>query len=387
MIRRSLSRFRQIAPPTEVITVYLGIFALPQGLLLYLEWRNIPIGAHLHFQPGWWFLLLGCVHYGLGRVTFLHPVWQSGYLAWLKLTPWTVQKPLPLGPVELVLEDALIMGPIILLSAVLPEPHALRLVCAFLLSHLLVLTVTLWLTRTWAIAYLTAFGLGLAVWLWRSPLACLGTATLVYLLAYQGLRESFERFPWESRKLPSYDPDLANGIRPADHCGWPVDRVIREVTSAPTVSRIDAVLSCMLLSWWLFVLSSHVPDRDNRVAMLTMVFVGLSTTSSLARLVLYMQGYRSPISLWARIRTFRWLIPGYDQIFVTPICAALAGPLATVFLLSLATPLDVCLSLASGVCVLFALIGPPSLKRWRLTGRHRIACTLSEANKLFVKVG
>ena len=35
----------------------------------------------------------------------------------------------------------------------------MQLLCIFLVSHLVMLVVTLWLTRIWAIGYITAFSL------------------------------------------------------------------------------------------------------------------------------------------------------------------------------------------------------------------------------------
>ena len=72
-------------------------------------------------------LFMASVLHGTIRVFAIHPIWNEGYQGWLESTPWFSRKPLPLGPVELVWEDGLILGPLILLSAVLPEPGALHL--------------------------------------------------------------------------------------------------------------------------------------------------------------------------------------------------------------------------------------------------------------------
>ncbi len=169
MAHRVVHRLRQITVRRGRSLVVAAIpFLLLEGLCRYLESKNIPIALNLGVRPGYVWLFAVCVIYGLARVAAIHPIWNSDYQIWLESTPWTFQKSLPLGPVELVWEDGLIVGLLILLSATLPHPHAVQLLCAFLLSHLFALTVTLFLTGTWAIGYAAAFALGLPVWLWRS---------------------------------------------------------------------------------------------------------------------------------------------------------------------------------------------------------------------------
>ena len=79
--------------------------------------------------------------------------------------------------------------------------------------------MTLFLTCAWAIGYSTAFALGLAVWLWRQPLACLAASTLVYLVAYEGLRRGFDRFPWKRLEIPNAEADLISGERAERNVG------------------------------------------------------------------------------------------------------------------------------------------------------------------------
>ena len=81
-------------------------------------------------------LFIASIQHGLSRVFGFHPIWHGDYLNWLKMTPWTSRKPLPWGPVELIWEDGIIVGALILLSSILPAPRAMQLLNAFLLSHL-----------------------------------------------------------------------------------------------------------------------------------------------------------------------------------------------------------------------------------------------------------
>jgi hypothetical protein len=394
MAGRTFYRFRQIAPNRGLIIVLGLLFLLVEGGCRYLESKNIPVAVNWRFRPAYGLLFMATVIYGVARVAVTHPIWNPSYQTWLESTPWTSRKPLPMGPVELVWEDGLILGPLILLSALLPEPRALHLICAFLLSHLVILTVTLFLTSAWANAYIAAFALGIAVWLWRQPLACLVASTLVYLMVYEGLRRGFERFPWNRLQMPNADTDLVSGGAPSEMLGWPYDRMLREVKGGHKNYGTDAVLCCMLGAWWLFVLSSFISDRGDRQAVLSFPFVIVLAVCPAARLYVYMMGYIFPITLWARIWTGRWIIPGFDQVFVGPICSLLVGPLALALLHTWSVPLDLALPIATGLVPLVALNTPPRLKRWRLTGQHRIVHAMSLSNPQantksakFVKVG
>ena len=90
------------------------------------------------------------------------------------------------------------------------------------------------------------------------------------------------------------------------------------------------------------------------------------------------------ISLWGRALTFRWIIPGYDQVLVGPICALLVGPMAMSVFWNSRVPGEICLSIASGLTVHFALISPPRLRHWRLTGHHRLVPALQESQSASV---
>jgi hypothetical protein len=65
----------------------------------------------------------------------------------------------------------------------------------------------------------------------------------------------------------------------------------------------------------------------------------------------------------------------------------LAGPMTGALLYACGVPLEVCLPLAYGAMVLVALVTPPRLRRWRLTGQYRLVSGLSKPNQSFVKVG
>ncbi len=74
-----------------------------------------------------------------------------------------------------------------------------------------------------------------------------------------------------------------------------------------------------------------------------------------------------------------------------PICSFLAGVLSLYLLRDASVPLEIALPIATALTLLIALVTPPRLRRWRLTGRHRIVSALAFANSQskteFIKVG
>lgn len=396
MTGRAWERFRQIAPDRGRVIAFLLLFTSFEGFIRYLESVNIPIGDRLPIRPAAALLFCAAAAYGAARVWSYHPVFQKAYQAWLETTPWTNRKPLPLGPVELVLEDGLVVGPLLLCSAILPQPHAMSILAAFLLGNLGVLVVTLWLTGIRMIGYLSAFGVGLAVKLWHQPIECVAMAAIVYLVAYEGLVQALDRFPWTPQPLGDRANNALAVLRavspspaspPPELCGWPYDRMLGDVKKAAGISRLDAVICCALASWWLYVAASFIPDQKNRLGALLLACQLPYILFPLGRIAVYAQGYSAPITVWGRIRTMRWIIPGYDQVFVGPLCSILAGPAALGLLFACGVPVDASIAIGAGVTPAVALVMPPRLRRWRLTGEHRIVSGLTTANATFIKVG
>jgi hypothetical protein len=384
MIRRMPPALRRLmARLVGLAAIYL-IFEAP---FLFLENGNFMAPLPSTNRPGRLLLIMASVVCGARRVMGYHPEYAGEYKRWLELTPWTSRKPLPLGPVAPTWGDGLFMATAILLSAIQPEPRSMQLLCVFLMSHLLALLPTLWL-GSGAIGYTTAAGLGLVVRLFNTPVACLVAATFVYLIAYEGLRRSLEKFPWQSRHpQPSSQNVLGDqAVDQVMQVGWPHGQMLAEVRDARPISRLDALLGCMLLSWWIDCLASLITDPQKRLSVLG--FVSVATLAApYIRLMVYRRGYAAPLSLWARIRLFKPIVPGYDRVFIGPVCSLLARPNTLALQTAMRAPLDVCLSIACGMIVLVALLTPPSLRRWRLTGAHRMVRPSSIAEPTYVQVG
>jgi hypothetical protein len=377
---RLFSRARLVMPPFFVIWAFIMMYLMLEAVIFVVR-ANPPAGPPRDNIPNP-VLFLAAVAYGVYRVVAFHPVFRDAYRAWLESTPWTHHKALPLGPVELVWQDGLVVGALILLCATQRVPFAVQLLCSFLLAHIILLSVSFVMTGDWVFAYATAFMLGLAVWFWHRPPACAFALAGVYVFAYEGLRRALAQFPWVKRKalkIIGSDIRFESGPR-REPCGWPYDRLMGEVVDVRAVAGVDALLLSMLLSWWLFVLISLLRAVDDRNIAAVAAFAAVMILAPGVRLWKYVRGYNSPLGLGARLLTFRWIIPGYDQVFVGPLCAVVAGPVTLAVLRSCSVPAAICFTAAAGVVILVALVSPPDLKRWRLTGQHRLAPILVQGS-------
>jgi hypothetical protein len=370
----SLTRARLVVPPLAGLGGFLFAFLALEALQLLAVWR---LGARLPplTRLTTFLLFTASVNHGIFRSTAFHPAFREGYRAWLATTPWTSRKPLPLGPIELVWEDGLVLGPLMLLSLTQPVPRPLSLLCTFLLTYLLALTLGSWLTRDVVYGYATAFALGVPVWLWYQSRACLAALAGTYLIARAGLGRTLARFPWEQRKLLHPGGRIELFVPAREACGWPHDRMMAEVVDDRRIRRTDAILSTMLASWWFYATVSLITEPGAREMISIFGFVLAISIAPVARLMVYTQGYRSPQGPWARIMTFRWIIPRYDQVFVAPACSVLAGLATLVLLRACAVPSPARFTAAAGLTILAALVTPPRLRRWRLTGLHRMVPT------------
>jgi hypothetical protein len=66
------------------------------------------------------------------------------------------------------------------------------------------------------------------------------------------------------------------------------------------------------------------------------------------------------------------------------LCSLLVGPIAFMLSRNARVPGEICFSIAASLSVLFALICPPRLKYWRLTGQHRLAPTLQDSQAVSI---
>ncbi len=202
----------------------------------------------------------------------------------------------------------------------------------------------------------------------------LGGLAILYVVAYAGLRRSLARFPW--RDAPVWDEFCKTGrhrgsVEQKQRLGWPFSSLQPKVPPEPVRAGEIALLSG-LAGWLLFVVVSQPLDREGSVMAAKLIHHLIGAACIFLRLVTYCRCHHAPIGSWGRICTFRWIIPGYDQVFVAPVLVLLIVAFLPGWLH--AWGVEGCLRYSVSLSlILFAcLTMPPSLRRWQLTGEHRL---------------
>ncbi|WP_337177810.1 hypothetical protein [Paludisphaera sp.] len=365
--------------------------------VLFLEWLFWWLGVRepdVHL-PGGLILNMTLAWYAVVRARRNVPYTFSGYRAWLATTPWTVDRPLPFGPIELDWPDAVILGAFIAVNGAFPDHQSARLLALFFFLHCLALVPTIRGAANHVPAYAALFGLGLMLKLWHLPWACATTGVVVYLIVYDGLRLTLARFPEPGDEKTVND--LANFDPAKAECGWPYERLLREPAGAPEGERppamsaseiaalsleripmhgrvrlVDAMAWGLLAGWWAACVGPIFFAGDRFRTLLGVGVPALAAISGLVRLTIYTNSYLPPMTMWGRFRTLRWIIPGYDVVFVGPALTVMVPTAMLLVGVWRDFPLEAVGPTAIAATLFIALAAPPSLRRWRLVGRHRM---------------
>jgi len=116
-------------------------------------------------------------------------------------------------------------------------------------------------------------------------------------------------------------------------------------------------------------LDSH--DANNR-DMTCVVVVIIGVSAALGRALVYCNICRPPVSFFGRIATGRLIITGYDQVMLAPLAILLTALAVTQIGNQFNLLPSVIAALAAGSVPLIGLGAGPRLRRWRLTGEHRM---------------
>lgn len=356
-----------VLPRGWVLFVFFLVYAFLEANWLYspdrelLAVRNTVVG-------------IGCFAYGLFRAIAFHPLNSDEYRKWLAVSPWTVGKRLPAGPVHLVVQDLLVMG--VLLSLLHPwDMKVLAYLSVFLFPYQLVLCLTLWPTGQRWTCYALLLALGLPIRLLEHPTVATGVLVLLYPFTYWASRRCLGAFPWDvpewwdgSRRKAAERGHDPSRIYPL--LGWPFDWLPR-FRIPLAISIADGTALSVLAGWWLYTLMAHVP-RQGQAAVLTAVVTVVLFGGCIQRTAMYCGTYRSPISIWGRIWTLRWIIPRYDVVFVTPLLTFLVVVIAEAMLIRYEVDLTIGTPIVVAIGTWIALNLGPTFEPWQLTGGHRI---------------
>ncbi len=328
---------------------------------------------------------------GVFRACF-HPASNREYYTWLSKTPWRLGKPLPLGPAHLVLQDLVVLALIEGLwayTSVLPLAVPMLL---FFLSYSIVLSFVIEFTGDEGCALCFFFGLGCVVYALPSLLAALGVAVVIYALMQVALRRNLAKFPWDNKLDWDKLEVLANrktAQRTAPSISWPFDALM------PTVKKADnPFLVSIVVGWWAFQLewfeiigNDFTPATEIELFrnIMLVAFGALAILFTGLRLYRYLPGHRAPINIFGRIATGRIIIPGYDKVFVAPICALLTMYFLPPCLEMLSISFFGAQSIALGVAVFITQKMGPTREEWDLTGDYRMVPPMLTSNEAIYK--
>lgn len=389
-----IRRLREFVPQPGFLATIAVVYFLLDLPLIYAQWRmGRPIPMETP-RPSYGFLQIAALAWGASRVLTAHPFYRFSYRDWLETTPWTSLLPLPLGAPRLIWQDGVALGLVVLLSQVQPHVDPLRIACLTLLAATALLTVPLWFTGLPGLGYGIALLVGLAVRLYPERWAYLGVSIASYAMAWLGLTLCLARFPWPLTWLKEMQQATDGGLVRLEHfrgasCGWPYD-LLRPPPPKPfRLSIHDAALVSLLAGWWVFAVESLFENPNDAREMSVPVLCMAIPVCVIVRFFVYRVGYAPPLSLWGRLWTGRWIIPGYDQVYVGPACALVTAIFAFRLMSLGGWPVEVACPSCLALVLFVTLTAPPGITRWRLTGRHRLVPSFSfqQDNSSYVHVG
>lgn len=365
-------------PRLWLVAVFVAIYVLLDGAIWLIE-RSVPnSGDAISTMPEftiWRSIVLSAaaVLYAAFRLFRFHPVCNRDYAGWLKLTPWTAAKPLPLGPVQLVWQDAAVVGAMAAFAQWHARVNPLFPVAAFGFVYLSGMTILLALTAQRTACVILGF-------LWPALLlpypndlprfVLLGAIVAVIGFGY---RRSLRAFPWNRRFLSlqnlNVNIDLGQGkdVRALSILGWPFGPLSPK-PEFYAVSTSTSLITSTLLGWWAYciIAGSRCPPVPEFILV-------AASIAALGRLSHYCARTNAPFNVWGRIATGRLLVPGFDQVFVIPLISILLAVGGGVIIKRSGHWHPVT---EAGVIALLAFVllgGGPTLRNWRLTGHLR--CT------------
>lgn len=391
MIRRILGRLGMLYRPWWLLPAMAFGYLMIDAPYVWLIWyERVPIVQAADVgrtRDALLFVL--ALFYGGYRVLSYHPFYWTEYGRWLARTPWRPSKPLPLGPLRLALRDVVLVA-IMMLLMHNPQLDVIYVPICFLIGYLAALCASYWLTGSMMLAYVIAFGIGLAVRFLMFPWIAIAVLAALYPVAILATRQSLRGFPWskpnllvlEGSKRVRHQVAVPIEISHQYSLGWPFG-VIQPSDRIPGIRYRDGVLVSLLIGWWAYCLSSLSRNPEDGLKGLLVFGPLLPFSAAVTRLGFYCGNYRPPIKFFGRLLTLRWIIPSYDKVFVAPL-VTIAGMVLTIRLgseassfLPVAIDPRVIVSSAISLALLVALNVGPTLQNWRLTGNHRIVPVFS----------
>lgn len=384
---------RVVLPPLWAIGVAAGFTAIAYAVSWWLNYLILKgFDAPLTAQESKAICLrqfsLGIValFYGMWRVTGFHPFFRPRYREWLRTVAWDQSKPLPLGPPTLVAQDGVVL---LVLGALAGSwEWGLDYAIVMLAGWSVLLTAANYSAGLDALTLLSALSLLPLMLLGFFP--WLGVVSLpAYLTAAAGVAPSLQMFPWV--RMPRWDAlsgskKVEQESRPTD--SWPLLRPPHLGNSPIAMSLPHALMWATFVGAAAAAITLGIElDEATRGGTYERSFSGAMLAVRAAcvalcfgRILTYVPNCRPPINVAGRLVTGRWIIPGYDQIFVAPLLTLLIGFGGPIIFWHWRASAPVAAGIIIFAIVAIALGMGPTLATWHLTGEYRM--TLRQPSRL-----
>lgn len=369
-------------PPSLLVAVFAVPYAMLEAGLWFIEHGPRNLGLQLEETPELRNIRNATIGgaaglYALYRLWRFHPAWNIPYSAWLRCSPWSAGKPLPLGPVHPVWQDAAVLGILSAVACWRAQPAIPPIV--FGLIYLIAMTLTLAFTRTWVPCLILGF-------LWPALILPamkgppeIGIFAAVLLATWFGHRESLRQFPWrrgdttDARSSGAKSPlefeiqiaGLSDSAVRTQNLGWPFGWLSPKVGREPIAASTSVAISA-LFGWWTYCafVALAIPDCGP-----LLVLFGIF--AAMLRLAIYCATLGPPFNIWGRFASGRIIVPGFDLVFITPLAVVALSIVCSLFARHSGAWMPE--ATACGMAALWwtLLSGGPTLQSWVLTGQHR----------------
>jgi hypothetical protein len=371
---------RMTLPPGWILAFALLVYAIPEiyHRILVAQWGPQPQWDN--FDRIREAIVMGAlILYAGFRVLAFHPFFRDDYRTWLSFTPWRRGLPLPLGPLPVSGQDLLVVALLLVLMYHADWQLRCGMIAVFLCLIAGLLACSFVFTRQQKSAFIIGYGLAGVVWLgWETPHLALALSLLLFLFARSQLGPSLDQFPWEEwqqkRKAAKswFNKAFKQQTASQSHfldLGWPYDYLSpKRQNEMPTPQKL--LLIGMVMSW---VSACLAGPHGERLAGFVATFLAFGGTGlCVQRVSYYVWSHVSPINLWGRLFTFRWIIPSYDAAFVPLAAFPLTALCLFLFVWDLQMPLIHAIPLSTGVFLYIVFVTSPRLEKWRLTSAAQL---------------
>jgi hypothetical protein len=126
------------------------------------------------------------------------------------------------------------------------------------------------------------------------------------------------------------------------------------------------------VAWWTYCVTWRFWLPTATMLDLAALTIVMGLSAALLRFLVYRSGSSPPLSLAGRWRTGRWVIPGYDTVYLMPLLTLAASVASAAALIILGASPPVAAGITFGLTITVAIMLPPTRARWLLTSPRHI---------------